>query len=69
MKIIEDEIACYCLNAKCPNSIFRYQNAKVTYLQLEVALTSQNRCEECNSVLKTLVDLEIEEQVREILRY
>jgi hypothetical protein len=67
MRIIEDHIACYCLNAKCSNSIYMYNTTAITFISLEVALLGHNTCTKCGSVLKSKIDLEIEEQLRHLL--
>jgi PHP family Zn ribbon phosphoesterase len=67
MRAIEDYIACYCLNAKCSNSIYKYKTTAITFLSLERSLMSQTRCTKCGSILKSKIDLEIEEQIRELL--
>ncbi|MBW4889097.1 hypothetical protein KXQ82_05195 [Mucilaginibacter sp. HMF5004] len=67
MKTIEDYIACYCLNAKCSNSIYKYNTTAITFISLEKSLMSQTCCTKCGSVLKSKIDLEIEEQLRELL--
>jgi len=67
MKAIEEHIACYCLNARCSNSIYRHQTTAITYITLEKSLLGETRCTKCGSALKSMVDLEIEEQLRTLL--
>jgi hypothetical protein len=67
MRLIEDHIACYCLNAKCSNSIYKYNTTAITFISLEKSLANVHTCTKCGSVLKSKIDLEIEEQIRELL--
>jgi PHP family Zn ribbon phosphoesterase len=62
-----DHIASYCFNRSCSNSLYRYQTTAITYLTLEKTLTNEIRCSKCGSLLKSKIDLEIEEQLRELL--
>lgn len=62
-----DQIASYCFNRDCSNSIYKYQTTAVIYLPVEKTLTGEARCPKCGSLLKTKIDLEIEEQLRELL--
>lgn len=67
MRATEDYIACYCLNAKCSNSIYKYNTTAITFISLERAMVAEHTCTKCGSVLKSKIDLEIEEQLRELL--
>jgi uncharacterized membrane-anchored protein len=63
----DDTIGCYCFNPECSNSIYRYKTTAITYLPLALALSEEVKCTKCRSVLKSKIDLEIEEQIRELL--
>lgn len=63
----DETIACYCFNPQCANSIYKYKSTAITYLPLEKSMTMNMRCSKCGSVLKSKIDLEIEDQIREVL--
>lgn len=67
MMKIDDTIACYCFNPQCANSIYKFKSTAITYLSLEKALMTDVRCSKCNSPLKSKIDLDIEDQIREVL--
>jgi len=63
----DDTIACYCFNTQCTNSIYKYKSTAITYLSLEKAMISNIRCLKCGCLLKSKIDLDIEDQIREAL--
>ncbi len=63
----DDTIACYCFNPQCTNSIYKYKSTAITYLSLEKAMTTTIRCCKCGTALKSRIDLDIEDQIREVL--
>lgn len=63
----DETIACYCFNPQCANSIYKYKSTAITYLSLEKSMTMNIRCSRCGSMLKSKIDLEIEDQIREVL--
>jgi hypothetical protein len=67
MRTIEDHIACYCLNSKCSNSIYKFNTTAITFISLEKSLAAEHTCTKCGSILKSKIDLEIEDQLRELL--
>ncbi len=67
MRTTSDYIACYCFNTKCSNSIYKYKSTAINYLTLEKALLNDAQCSKCGSLLKSKIDLDIEEQIRELL--
>ena len=66
---IDETIACYCFNPQCANSIYKYKSTAITYLSLVTALTFEMRCSKCGSQLKSKIDLDIEDQIREVLAH
>lgn len=67
MKTTNDYIACYCFNTQCSNSIYKYKSTAINYISLENALLNETKCSKCGSLLKSKIDLDIEEQIRELL--
>jgi len=63
----DETIACYCFNPQCTNSIYKYKSTAITYLTMETAMTTNVKCSKCGSPLKSKIDLEIEDQIREVL--
>jgi PHP family Zn ribbon phosphoesterase len=67
MNTIDETIACYCFNPQCTNSIYKYKSTAIIYLSLEKSMTANARCSKCGSLLKSKIDLDIEDQIREVL--